>query len=107
VKICPGFVPPVSTPTTLVAHPYLLGGGGLTLTPSATLTANGNPVAGEPVTFKAGSRTICTATTNAAGVAKCSVPLAGLLPVLLSGGYDATYAGNGALEPSSDHAGVL
>jgi hypothetical protein len=107
VKICPGFVPPVSTPTTLVAHPYLLGGGGLTLTPSATLTANGNPVAGEPVTFKAGNRTICTATTNASGLAKCTVPLAGLLSVLLSGGYDATYAGNGPLDPSSDHTGVL
>lgn len=107
VKICPGFVPPVTTPTSLVAHPYLLGGGGLTLTPSATLTANGNPVAGEPVTFTTGGRTICTATTNAAGLARCSAPLAGLLSVLLSGGYDATYAGNGALEPSSGHAGVF
>jgi hypothetical protein len=107
VKICPGFIPPVTTPTNLVAHPYVVGSLGLTLTPSATLTAGGDPVAGEPVTFTAGGRTICTATTNAAGVAKCTVPLAGLLSVLLSGGYDAAFAGDGALEASTGHGGIL
>lgn len=107
-KICGGFIPPVVTPTTLVAHPYVLGHQGLSLslTVSATLTANGVGLAGETITFTAGGQTICTATTDAAGNARCGV-LAGVIPVILRGGYQAAFAGDPAYKPSSATAGLL
>lgn len=107
-KICPGFIPPVLTPTTLVAHPYVFGlrGLSLSLTVSATLTANGVGLAGETITFTAGGQTICTATTDAGGNARCGA-LAGAIQVILGGGYQAAFAGDPAYRPSSATAGLF
>jgi streptogramin lyase len=101
-RICSGFIPPVTIPTTLVAHGYLPS-----LRPSATLTAQGSPLAGKAITFTAGGQTICTATTNTSGLARCPTPLAGLLGVITAGGYRATFDGDGPYQASTDTAGLL
>lgn len=59
---------------------------------SATLITAEGPVAGQTITFKAGSTTLCTATTNAQGVASCSLTGGQQFDVDLSSGYTATYA---------------
>jgi Bacterial Ig-like domain (group 3) len=70
-------------------------------TVSATLTANGAPVAGETVTFKiesgAGGAT-CNGTTDAFGVASCAIT-----PSEAAAGYQisASFAGNSNLDASS------
>jgi hypothetical protein len=88
-------------PTTLSA----VGGLGSLSSVSATLRAGGQPLAGKSVTFRAGSTTLCTATTNAAGVASCSHSQ--LLAVLLGLGYTATYAGDATYAPASGQGGLL
>lgn len=103
VQICPGFSPPVPIPTDLVANPAIakiVPGLNLYLTPSATLTGAGQPLAGEPVVFTAGNATICTAQTDANGLAKC----AGIVPLLqavIALGYHAAFGGDGAYQPST------
>ncbi len=74
--------------TTLTAS--TLSGG----TVSATLTTAYGPVAGQSVAFTAGSTALCTATTNAQGVASCTLTGLQTLDVDLNGGYTATYAGS-------------
>ena len=111
VKICPGFIPPTPVATKLVAQPYLLGlfpGLSLNISPVATLTANGNPLAGEPITFSADGQTLCTGTTNASGVATCTGSLSGLLSVVLGGlGYSASFAGDGAYQATTAHGTLV
>ncbi|MGQ0622005.1 MAG: Calx-beta domain-containing protein [Panacagrimonas sp.] len=79
------------------------------ISPRATLKdANGNvPVAGKSISFKAGTTTLCTATTNAQGVATCNVNLLNTLVGVLSLGYTGTYAGDTAYNPSSGNGGIL
>jgi len=63
----------------------------------AVLTAGGSPVVGQLVTFTLGTQS-CTATTDATGLAACSIVVnqpAGTYPL------SATFAGSGAYEPSS------
>ncbi|MFI9787673.1 IPT/TIG domain-containing protein [Kitasatospora sp. NPDC051984] len=66
--------------TKLTADPVLLsiapGQLSINLNLSATLTdtTTGRPVPGAAVTFKIGTTTVCTATTNAAGIATCAGP---------------------------------
>jgi hypothetical protein len=60
---------------------------------SATLTTAYGPVAGQSVAFTTGSTALCTATTNAQGVASCTLTGLQTLDVDLNGGYTATYAG--------------
>lgn len=87
------------TPTRLAAGPVLLHvvpGLEITLRLSATLTtATGAPVSGRLVTFRVGSSVLCTATTDAKGVATCS-GRQGVLVALLAVGYTATFAGDTA-----------
>ncbi len=97
--------------TRLVADPVVLR-----LTPSlkltlgaltATLTEPGvGPLAGRTVTFKAGSTTACTATTNQSGVASCSANNASLT-ALLSLGYTATYAGASMYRPATGKGALI
>ena len=73
------------------------------LTPTAKLSRpdNGAPVAGMPITFLSGSTTICSATTDVTGTAKCS-PLVISLPNL-----KATFSGTGNYLPSSGSASLI
>ena len=66
----------------------------------------GSPIAGQVVRFTTGTRQVCTATTNSRGEATCAAGLS-WIAALLSGGYTATYVGNGAYQPSSDTAGLV
>nr|WP_223243502.1 YncE family protein [Streptomyces sp. CBMA123] len=98
--------------TKLTANPLLLsiapGQLSINLNLSATLTdtITGKPVPGAAITFKVGSTTVCTATTNAAGTATCTGPCP-VVTVLLNLGYTATYSGSPALEAASATAGLI
>ena len=62
--------PVVKVPTTLTYSGAMTAATGTTATYTATLTTgSGAPVAGKTVTFKLGSQSAVTGTTNAAGVA--------------------------------------
>ena len=74
---------------------------------SARLVRAGGPVGGEPITFKVHGTTVCTATTDAAGNAACGGSLGGLLTTILGLGYDASFGGDGALQPSSGHGPLV
>jgi hypothetical protein len=65
------------------------------------------PIAGQQVTFKAGATTLCTATTDATGLARCTVGLPGVLALILAGGVQASYAGSTVWLPSSGSAGLI
>ncbi|HJR24442.1 MAG TPA: putative Ig domain-containing protein, partial [Acidimicrobiales bacterium] len=86
-------------PTVLTVSPVLIQLGPLGIrfgVVDATLRGGLplEPIAGQQVTFKAGSATLCTATTNASGFAGCSVGPLGVVQLILAGGVTATYAGN-------------
>ncbi|HEY1652216.1 MAG TPA: hypothetical protein VGG09_10075 [Acidimicrobiales bacterium] len=72
-----------------------------------------NPIVNEPIAFTAGGTALCTATTNDVGVASCNVltSVPGVLLVLLTGGYTATFAGDDSIAPgfapSSGKAGLI
>jgi hypothetical protein len=100
-------------PTTMTATPAeaSLSNGTLSLSSlTATLTGPNGPIAGQPVTFTAGSSRLCTATTDADGTATCSTSVgsgaASLLGVLQSLGYTATYAGDTAYQGCTTAAGM-
>jgi hypothetical protein len=71
----------------------------------ATVTGGGAPVAGVPVEFRAGTKLLCTATTNESGTAVCN---AGSQILLLTAalGYTATFPGD-ANHLSSTARGAL
>lgn len=62
-------------------------------------TTDGSPIAGRTVTFRAGGQVLCTAVTNASGVASCS-GLGPWLQAILGLGYTAEFAGDGTYAPS-------
>ncbi len=72
---------------------------------SATLTSAGTPVPGETITFSYAGVELCTATTNAQGVAGCTVS-ALVINILGPGSYDAGFAGDQNYLPSSGSAKV-
>ena len=62
---------------------------------SATLTGPGGvPVSGQSVRFSALGRELCTGVTNAEGRAQCAYLITDLVPIVLSLGVTASYAGN-------------
>lgn len=69
----------------------------------AELTAGGVLVPGEQVTFSAGGRTLCTATTDTYGIAECD----GTDGLPAPDGYDATFAGTALLLPTTGHGGLV
>jgi hypothetical protein len=82
-------------PTTTVAATPVVGA---TTTPlSATLTAGSSPLANKTMTLALGANS-CTATTNASGVATCSVNT----PTGATAQYVATFASDGNYAGSSD-----
>ncbi|HTU74844.1 MAG TPA: hypothetical protein VMG38_15115 [Trebonia sp.] len=100
-------------PTMMTAAPAeaSLSGDTLSLSSlSATLTGPNGPIAGQPVTFSAGSSQLCTATTNAQGTATCGTSVAdgaaSMRTVLQSLGYTATYAGDPAYQPIATAGGL-
>jgi hypothetical protein len=86
----------------------------MTATPSHTAvsakllrTDDGRPVAGQRVTFKAGTTLVCTATTNAAGVAKCPTPTGAKANAIRNNhGYTATYAATANYLGATARAGL-
>lgn len=96
-------------PTTLTATPAVLQLSGLHLwlfTLNARLTSGGVGVGGQTVVFTSGSSYLCTAVTAGNGAASCS-GVAGVLSIVLSLGYTATFSGTTTLAPSSVHAGLI
>jgi hypothetical protein len=85
----------LQAPTTTVAATPTVGATATSL--SATLTSGGAPLTGKTMTLALGSST-CTATTNAAGVATCSVPN----PSGATASFVASFAGDVDYAPSSD-----
>jgi predicted extracellular nuclease len=80
-------------------------GGAATLT--ATLTAGGSPLAGEPVAFTLNGASAGTATTDASGVATVTgVGLAGIGAGSYPGAVAASFAGDGTHAPSSGTAAL-
>jgi hypothetical protein len=97
------------SPTTLTATPAVIKISGLKLylfNLSATLTDAAGPVAGQAITFTAGSTALCTAVTNASGTASCNATVS-LLSIVLSLGYTATFAGNSSFGPSTATASLI
>jgi hypothetical protein len=95
-------------PATMTVAPAAasLSGDALSLSGlTATLTGPNGPLAGQPVTFTAGSAHLCTATTDAAGMATCDASITGegvsALSVLEWLGYTASYAGDTAYRGST------
>jgi hypothetical protein len=67
---------------------------------TATLTgADGNGLAGHPVAFSAGGTTVCEAVTDSSGTATCG-NVGNALAVLLAGGFQASFAGDGTYAAS-------
>lgn len=67
----------------------------------ATLSGeDGVGLPGREITFSVGGQVICTAITDADGVARCggSAPI---VPILLNLGYTATFAGDADYMPTS------
>lgn len=94
-------------PTTLTASPAVIDGGSIHLVRlAAELTSPFGAVPGQTISFSSGGTTVCTAVTDADGVAACS-GLSSALDVVLSGGYEATYAGNTDHEPAQASAGLI
>jgi YVTN family beta-propeller protein len=85
------------TPTALTEHIRVGPHRALTLT--ATLTADGRPLRGQPVSFAVGHTRLCTPHTSTQGVATCKLTAAqagrhhGLIR--------ASYPGNASYQPSS------
>ncbi len=66
-------------------------------------------IAGQPLTFAARGKTLCTATTDASGTAACASPSAlftALVSALFGGRYQAAYAGSAGYLPSQASAGL-
>lgn len=89
--------------TTLTVSSWLSPLSSPVLRYRAGLTAGGVAVPGEQVTFTAGGRTLCTATTDTNGVAECDGTVGQPAP----DGYDATFAGTALLLPSTGHGGLV
>ena len=99
-------ITPVAAPTELLAQPQLdrwaprLSAGFRRV--AATLTSGGRPLAGQLITFSAGSLVLCTATTDGDGVAACRLSLWAELRVLFTNHYTAAFAGNAGYVASVD-----
>jgi hypothetical protein len=73
----------------------------------ATLTTSSGPLAGQTVVFTKGTVTVCSATTDANGLATCTPSLTQWLTLALGGGFTATYPGSANYAGSSDHGELI
>jgi hypothetical protein len=110
VSYQPGALTILAAPSKLAASTVDLVSSvlGLSVDYSATLTSgvNGSPVANQTISFSIPSSlgissAQCSAQTNAKGVATCSVSFVEIVPLVLSLGYDANFAGSLDYTPSS------
>jgi hypothetical protein len=80
-------------------------------TVSAKLTGGtlNQPIANQTVVFKAlnTNTTVCTGTTNAAGVVTCTMSLTATLTTVAHNGVTATFAGNALWLPATGTAGLV
>jgi hypothetical protein len=75
---------------------------------TATLTSSGGtPLGGQTVVFNAGNTVLCTSTTNASGVASCSLAIGDELAILAYLGYSQSFAGNADYLASSSHTALI
>ena len=110
-----GFQPAIriqtgSVSTVLKANPSVAKviGPRIYLTLSARLTTvAGNPILGEPITFRAAGHVVCVGTTNANGVAGCTGFLTGVASSIISLGYNAVFAGDGVLHARTAHGPLV
>jgi hypothetical protein len=100
--------------TTLVVEPVVLSttGGPISVTigrVSARLTGGtaGTGIGGQLITFRAGTATVCTATTTPDGGATCTMSAVNTLLVVLNRGVTASFAGSALWQPSTGSAGLL
>ena len=97
------------SPTVLSVSPVVVRLSPLQITvgtASATLTANGVAVVGQPVVFSANG-VVCTGVTNGNGVASCTPPIDAVLRMILAGGVTATFAGSPTHLGSTGRAGLI
>jgi hypothetical protein len=93
-------------PVLLSINPFYLN---LTLSLSATLTAMGQPLPGKTVVFTVGAKTICSGTTNAAGLARCGgITSLTDINIVIARAVKATFAGDATTYlGSTDYAGLI
>lgn len=94
--------------TTLLGGPVVVVGNVLLGDLTAVLTGGypGGPVAGATVTFRVtnqvlGDPVLCTAVTDANGLARCKPTLAGITLILLAPSVKMNYAGSAQWQPSA------
>jgi len=94
-------------PTTLKYTGATTATNGSSVTLSSTLTSNGTPLSGQPLTLTLGTGKTaqsCTATTNSSGSASCSIPSVNQVSGSVT--VTATYAGNGSYQSASTSSTV-
>jgi len=103
-----GDAPQIAAPALVLD---LVPGASLSLdTASATLTAGSPaaPLAGEKLTFTAGTTALCSATTDTQGLATCKYSLTGLVASALAPlGYTVTFAGDDSFTQFAGNADGL
>ena len=73
-----------------------------TVTVYGTLDSDGTPVPAQMLTFSTGGMTLCTATTDARGIASCALTYAQAIQIGEdSGRYTITFAGTRQYDPST------
>ena len=87
-------------PTKLAAGPLLNSAYPAYTANAVLLDTLGQPIAGQTITFTTGTTAVCTATTNAAGLAKCQ-NLKVAAAETANKGYTATYAGSTTFQAGS------
>ena len=94
-------------PTTLVVSPPTLVGPGQLYNLNASLTSGGLPVPGASVWFSAAGSALCVSTTDATGVATCSIDEGATDAFsLASAGDVAAFGGDTTFGPTSAHSPV-
>lgn len=110
--LVPGTMTVTRAPTSMVASPAIarLAPPRIVFPQFSARLRFGNPlapVAGQPVKFFVGTTLVCTANTDATGLASCNGSITGVLSTVLSRGYDAVFDGSGNLLPSQAHGPLV
>ncbi len=71
------------------------------------LTDSGAPVPNEVVAFSVGGTALCSATTNANGVASCAPAITQYVAIAVGMGYDASFAGSDSYQASTSHGSLI
>ena len=95
-------------PTTLVASPPALTGGGQQYLLTATLTSAGHPIPGALVSFTALGSPLCQSMTDTTGSATCAIATGPSETLsLTTTGYTAVFSGDPKHLPASDHSPIF